>query len=402
MVNIEDKRNCTSCSACYNVCPKNAITMKEDKEGFKYPIIDEEKCIKCNLCSKVCPVLNKYTNDEIYLKKPEVMAAWSKDNNIRLDSTSGGVFSELAKKVIAEGGYICGAIYDTDWTVKHILTNDINKLPEIRSSKYLQSDTDLIYREIKEKLDNGKTVLMCGSPCQIQGIHNYLGKEYENLILCDFICRGMNSPKIFIKYIKYLEEKYKSKVVKVKFKNKTYGWHNFSTKVEFQNGKKYIKSRYLDSYMIGYLKYNAFMRPSCYKCKFKALPRAADITLADFWGLEKINEKLDNDCGTSLILINTKKGERLFKSLEDSLQYTIVNSEKVFDANVCMNDSVEVTKAREGVFKDIDKLKYIELSKKYFPTPSTLEKLKIYVREKRNKIKRNRRILNENKRSSNY
>lgn len=388
MVNIEDKRNCTSCGACYNVCPKNAIIMTEDKEGFKYPTIDKSKCIECNLCSKVCPIINKYEDKRIYFEKPEVMAAWSKDNHIRLDSTSGGIFSELAKKILSEGGYICGAIYDKDWTVKHILTNDINKLPEIRSSKYLQSDTNLVYREIKEKLLEGKTVLMCGSPCQIQGIHNYLGKEYENLVLCDFICRGMNSPKVFTKYIKSLEKRFKSKATQVKFKNKTFGWHNFSTRVEFENGKRYIESRYLDSYMIGYLQYNAFMRPSCYDCKFKALPRVADITLADFWGIEKINKELDNDCGTSLVLINTNKGDKLFKSLKSSVQYTQVNSEKVFNDNVCMNDSPAVTKEREGVFKEIDDLEYEELSKKYFPVPSFRKRIQIYIREAKIKLKR--------------
>lgn len=390
MIDIKNKVNCTSCSACYNICPKNAISMKEDKEGFKYPKIDKEKCVGCNLCSTVCPMLNQYINNGEYFREPEIMAAWSRNENIRLDSTSGGIFSELAIKTINEGGYICGAVYNKDWTVKHILTNNIEDLKSIRSSKYLQSNINLLYREIEDKLKEGKKVLMCGSPCQIQGIHRYLRKDYENLILCDFICRGMNSPKIFVKYIRDLERKYKSKIVNVKFKNKTYGWHNFSTKIDFENGKSYIKSRYIDSYMIGYLQYNAFMRPSCYECKFKSLPRSADITLADFWGIENIDKSLDNNKGTSLVLLNTKKGQELFKSLKNEISYKQIKSDKVFSENICMTKSPIITKQREEVFKEIDDLDYSELCKKYFPIPKIHRRIKIYFREKIKDKKRNK------------
>lgn len=378
MVNIENKENCTGCFACYNICPKNAITLEEDKEGFKYPKIDQEKCINCGLCEKVCPIIKNETIAN-RTNKPTVMAAWSKTNFTRTDSTSGGVFSEIANVIFNEGGYVCGAVYDDNFMVKHIVTNDRDMLPKIRSSKYLQSDMNECFKEIKNILNDNKKVLACGSPCQIAGLYNYLGKDYENLLTCDFICRGMNSPKIFRGYLKTLENKYKSKIKNIKFKNKIHGWHNFSTRIDFENGKTYIGGRYLDSYMVGYLKYNAFIRPSCYECKFKQLPRKADITLADFWGIEKINPKLDNNKGTSLILLNTEKGKNIFKNI-DNIQYTEIKSEEVFTDNICMNKSVLKTKNRDDVFENIDRLTYEQLCNKFFPEPKGKEKTMIIIK----------------------
>ena len=379
MIDIKNKENCTSCFACYNICPKNAIEMKEDKEGFKYPYVNKNKCINCGLCDKVCPVFNKLKNKEENFHRPKIIAAWSKNEFVRLDSTSGGIFSELAKKVYEKQGYVCGAIYNKNWEVQHYISNDESDLDKLRSSKYLQSDVNDIFKKIKELLDSNEKVMICASPCQIAGLYNFLNKDYDNLITLDFICRGMNSPKIFKGYVKSLEKKYKSKVTYIKFKNKKYGWHNFSTKIVFENNKAYYGGRYVDSYMIGYLKYNAFMRPSCYNCKFKDLPRRADITLADFWGIEKINPKLDQNKGTSMILINSKKGEKIFDEIKKCIKYEEINSEKVFEDNVCMKESPLRTKEREEVFKNIDKMSYDELSKNYFPEPSNTQKLKINI-----------------------
>lgn len=386
MIEIKDKENCTSCFACYNVCPVNAIEMVEDSEGFKYPKVNKEKCINCGLCDRTCPVFNKKVKEE-YFKRPKVIAAYSKNNHIRLDSTSGGIFSELAKKIYDDGGYVCGAIYNKEWGVEHIVSETIDDLDNLRSSKYLQSDMNSNLKRIKELLEKGKKVLICGSPCQISGLHNFLQKDYENLYTLDFICRGMNSPKIFKGYIKYLEQKYKSKAQKVKFKNKIHGWHNFSTKVDFENGKSYIGGRYEDTFMIGYLRYNAFMRPSCYNCKFKGLPRNADITLADFWGIERINPKMDQNKGTSMLYINSDKGQKLFNAIKDNLIFEEIESKEVFNENTSMKESVAMTDERKGVFENIDKLSYKELSDKYFPEPSLLKKVKIKIRHNRAVVK---------------
>lgn len=380
MIKIDNKKQCCGCNLCFNICPQNAIEMKEDKEGFKYPSVNKEKCIKCGLCVKKCPVKNKKEEKKRKIA-PKVIAAWSNDENIRLDSTSGGIFSELAKKIYKEKGLVVGAIYDEEWNVKHIISKDIKDLDNIRSSKYLQSDVGLIYKKIKENLINQKIVLMCGSPCQISALYNYLGKDYENLITCDFICRGMNSPKIFKMYLNDLERKYKSKISKIKFKNKIHGWHNFSTKIDFENGKSYIGGRYVDSYMIGYLKYTAFMRPSCYECKFKEFPRIADITLADFWGIDKIDNTLDNNKGTSMILLNSDKGEKLFNDIKDNISFKEIKNENIFNENICINESPEETEVRKKVFENIDKYTYKELSNRFFPEPKRLEKIKIILRE---------------------
>lgn len=376
MIEIIDKKKCAGCYACYNKCPQNAITMQEDAEGFKYPVIDKERCINCGLCEKVCPCLEIKEEKQ---KELEIYAAWSKDEFTRIDSTSGGIFSELANAIYLEKGYVCAAIYNKEWMVEHYISGNSEDIINLRSSKYLQSDINDNFRKIKEKLDKDEKVLFCGSPCQVSGLYNFLTKEYENLYTVDFICRGMNSPKVFKGYIKSLEKKYSSKVKAVKFKNKTFGWHNFSTKIEFENGKKYIKGRYFDSYMVGYLKYNAFIRPSCYNCNFKSIVHKSDMTIADFWGIENIDKNLDQDKGTSMVLVNSEKGKKLFEKIMPKIQYKQIESENVFLENVCINKSVEMTENRKLVFENIDKLDYDELSAKYFPIPKGIEKIKIIV-----------------------
>lgn len=373
------------CNACYNVCPKDAIEMYEDEEGFKYPQINEKKCIKCGLCEKICPMINETIRNNFSV--PKVYAAWTQNQHIRLDSTSGGIFSELANQVFDENGYVCGAVYNKEWRVEHILTKNKLELENIRSSKYLQSDINNIYRQIKSKLDDKNKILFCGSPCQVAGLYNYLKKGYDNLYTCDFICRGMNSPKIFTMYINNLEDKYRSKVKKVKFKNKIHGWHNFSTRIEFENGKVYIGNRYVDSFMVGYLKYTAFMRPACYECRFKGFPRKGDITLADFWGIEKINKKLDNDMGTSMVLINSNKGQELFEKIKNNIVCENIESRDVFKDNICTYKSPDRTKSRELVFENIDNMTYKELCEKFFKKPGIKERIKIFI--KTSKLYRN-------------
>lgn len=380
MIELKKKTECCGCFSCYNVCPKDAIKMIEDKEGFKYPIIDKEKCVDCGLCEKTCPCLNSNKKDKLENDFPKVFAGWSNDEYVRLDSTSGGIFTELANVIYSENGYVCGAIYNKEWLVEHYLSNNSSDIDSLRSSKYLQSDINDIFRQIKEKLIKGKKVLFCGSPCQVVGLKNYLQHDYENLVLVDFICRGMNSPKIFKGYINNLEKKYSSKVKMIKFKNKTYGWHNFSTKIDFENGKTYIKGRYLDSYMIGYLKYNAFMRPSCYECKFKCEYHNSDLTIADFWGIEKIDSTLDQDKGTSMILVNSQKGLDVFNKITPNINCKEIFSEKVFKENVCIKKSVQITDARNNVFENIDKMEYSELSKSFFPEPNLLKKIKLNIK----------------------
>lgn len=374
MIDVIDKEKCTGCCACMNVCEQRCITMKADHEGFWYPGIDVDRCNGCGLCVNACPLRKKFTVAIQRQSTPQIFAAWNTDSAIRLDSTSGGIFSALAQKMFASGGHVAGAIYAEDHSVYHIVTNDSNRLSEIRSSKYVQSYIDLLFYNIKQLLNDNKKVLACATPCQIAGLYQVLGKDYENLITCDFICRGVNSTKVFLKYIKMLENEYGARAIKIKFKDKTYGWHLFSTRIDFANGKKYIKDHYHDLFMRGYLNTNSFIRPSCYNCQFKKFPGPADITLADFWGIDNINSKLDNDHGTSLVILNSEKGKCFLESIGSRIFSQACTLEDASAGNPCLTRSVEKKAGRDAFFRDLDLLSFAQLGKKFFAPMSKFTK----------------------------
>jgi len=359
-----DREICNGCAACYNICPQNAIEMKSDSEGFEYPVINVNKCNECGFCNKVCPVLRRYSKSGS-VDNPKIFAAWSLDEEIRLNSTSGGIFSELAKLVLADKGIVVGAIYNKKNEIEHYAINNVNELGRLRQSKYAQSSIGLIYIKIKKYLEEGKEVLFCGAPCQNAALANYLNKEYDDLILCDFICKGVNSPKVYRKYLAMLENKYKSKVKEVHFKNKTFGWNRFSTKVYFENGDYYIKDKYDDLFMVGYVEKNLYLRPACHNCCYKGLPRVTDITLGDFWGLGKTHPELDEDKGTSVVFLNTPKGTKFFERLNGTVFEEECSIEDVLGGNLCLDASVPPNKNRQAFFADLDKLPFDRLIKKY-------------------------------------
>ncbi|HOA80574.1 MAG TPA: Coenzyme F420 hydrogenase/dehydrogenase, beta subunit C-terminal domain [Defluviitaleaceae bacterium] len=264
MIDTIKKELCTGCNACYNICPQDCIHMAVDNTGFKYPKVNYDKCTRCRQCIRVCPILNKLLLDNKWTK-PKIFAAWSLDKKIRLNSTSGGIFSELAKVVLLNGGLVVGARYNKQHLVEHDIIERIEDLKKLRQSKYVQSNIGYIFRKIEKELLNNRLVAFCGSPCQVAGLLKFLKKPYENLITFDFVCRGTNSPKAYLKYLEMLERKYKSKIKRIWFKNKTYGWNRFSTRVDFKNGKTYIKDRYTDLYIRGYIEENLYMRPCCFR-----------------------------------------------------------------------------------------------------------------------------------------
>ncbi|WP_434503070.1 Coenzyme F420 hydrogenase/dehydrogenase, beta subunit C-terminal domain [Prevotella sp.] len=376
MINIQKKEDCCGCNACEDICPKDAITFKTDNEGFWYPEVDLCKCIDCHLCEKVCPILST-ANNIVRYDVPKVFAAYSKDEIIRLDSTSGGIHSMLSNAIYARNGYVGGAVYNSDHTVSHIVSSDKLMLSKIRSSKYLQSSLDGQYKEIKTLLKGGKEVFYCGAPCQIQALYKFLNKEYENLTTCDFICRGVNSPKVFLSYMEMLKKRYGQKVTEIKFKNKKWGWHNFSMRVNFENGEEYCKDRNNDYFFIGYLKYGNFCRPSCYDCKFKGFPQKADITLADFWGIEKLDKSMDQDKGTSLVMINSYKGMALFDSIKENIVWKEFTLDDAKAGNPALEGSLKAVRNDRTVFFDaLDKYPFDLVAKKYFPLPTFKNNLK--------------------------
>lgn len=386
MLNIENKKDCVGCGLCVNVCPRNCISLEVDSEGFWYPKIDLDKCIDCDLCEKKCPKINEFNKLERE-EYPKVLAAWNKDSSIRSNSSSGGVFSAMATKIFEENGYVCGAIYDENNLVKHIVTNNFDDLKKLQTSKYAQSDFSNVFKDIKEKLKNNK-VLVCATPCQIASLYMYLGRDYDNLITCDFICHGVNSPKVFKMYTEYLEKKYKSKIKNINLRDKTYGWHDFGTKITFENGKEYIANIYYDSYMIGFLQYDAFLRESCFSCSFRSLPRQSDFTLADFWGIENINKELDNDRGTSMLLINSKKAYDFLEKIKADLFYKEILDDRVFDNNPSMYKSVPISDVRKEVMSNLDNYSYKELSNKFFKEPPFYKRTHRKIRVGLSKIKR--------------
>ncbi len=304
---------CTGCAACMNCCPVGAIEMKPDKKGFLFPKIDERGCVLCGKCSDVCPVLKERPKTK---GSPECYAAWSKDEDIRSQSSSGGVFSHLAQCVIKLGGVVTGASFKEDFLVEHSIARTVPELGKLRRSKYIQSEIGDIFRKIKKELLSEKQVLFVGTPCQCEGLRAFLENDYDNLYLCDFICHGVNSPTVFLTYLHELEEKYGAKASEVSFRDKSSGWKNYSIRIEFKNGKEYLSGKDSDLFMFGFCKrrMQLYLRASCYRCKFRNAFRNTDITLGDFWGVEKHFPEFDINRGVSAVMIHSDKGKQLFES----------------------------------------------------------------------------------------
>lgn len=380
MIEIKNKVDCCGCNACGDICPTNAITFKNDIEGFWYPEVNTDKCINCHLCEKTCPMLHK-ADSVIRFDVPKVYAAYSKDEEIRIDSTSGGIFSVLGQTQYNKGSYVGGAVYNEDHTVSQIINNEPSSLGKLRSSKYLQSNATNVYKKIKKLLSEQKRVLFCGTPCQIQALYRFLGnRDYDNLVTIDFICRGVNSPKVFLSYMKMLETQFGAKANRIKFKAKEWGWHRFSMRVNFENGKEYCKDRYHDLFFIGYLQSGNFARPSCYDCPFKGFPQKSDITLADFWGIENIDPTMDQDKGTSLVMVNSKKGEQLFNEIKNDIVWKQFTLEQARLCNPAMDSSLTPSNDnRNEFFNALDKDTFDKVAKRYFPLPTVKNKLKRYL-----------------------
>ena len=320
MITIQNKKDCCGCNACGDICAHNAILFKTDIEGFWYPEIDKDKCTDCGLCEKVCPIINIKALKKNDLEQSICYAAEHKNLEVVFDSTSGGAFSALADSMYKENGYVGGAVFNDDFSIKHFISNDKQDLSRLRSSKYAQSDLSGFYTEVKQILENGEKVLVCGCPCQMAALRAFLQKDYENLIIADFVCLGINSPKVWRKYLDSFEERYGSPVVYAKSKSKEYGWRNLTQKVVLANGKTVFEAGNVNNYFSkSYRHARVISRPSCYDCQFKGFPRIADITLADFWGIENVDKSPDKDLGTSLVMINSQKGLVYFEKTKQRL-----------------------------------------------------------------------------------
>lgn len=369
MIRILSPKDCCGCNACGDVCTHHAISFKTDNEGFWYPNVDMQKCTDCHLCEKVCPIINERDNkkENKIQQEPACYVAIHKNLEIRFDSTSGGVFSALAEETYRNEGFVGGAIYREDFSAVHFISNKKEDLKRIRSSKYLQSDATGFYIEVRNCCETGKPVLVCGTPCQMVALRCYLKKDYENLIIVDFICNSVASPKAHRKYFDYLEDLFQSKAIFFKAKNKELGWRALTKKTIFANGKSHYGVRAIDYYSRAYHS-KMIARPSCYDCHFKGYPRKADISLADFWDNNHIAGDMDDDIGTSAVIINTEKGLNFFKKSTKRLFTKSINVKDIEPGNPALLHSLTMPKYdRKQFFDDMDNMRFDALGDKYFP-----------------------------------
>ena len=340
-----NREKCTGCAACYNICPFKAIKMEYDNEGFLYPEINELICRKCGLCEKVCPKVNSC---DVSAPVKSLFAKY-KNDNIRMKSTSGGVFTALAEDVLNKHGIVYGAAFNENFTVYHRNISKIQNIDELRGSKYIQSEIGHTFYEIKKYLDNNIWVLFTGTPCQCSGLKNYLKKEYSNLIVCDLVCYGVPSPKIFKEFINYIEKKYHSKVKKYIFRDKEIGWSTGKSKIILLNGKD-IKNPYVLHTFDELYWSNLILRPSCYNCKYHSLDRPGDITIGDFWGIDLVDNTLNDEKGISLVFLNTSKGINMFHSIEEKLSYGFVTLEDCISKQERLKFSVYIDEKARNDF----------------------------------------------------
>lgn len=338
--------DCCGCGACYNKCPTGAISMQENNEGFLYPVIDEIKCTNCGLCKKVCPYYsNKLTQPECY--------AYLGNDESRLESSSGGVFPVVANYFIKNGGYVAGAVYDENISVKHIVSNNIKDIEKMRNSKYLQSDIGRCYSNVKDLLLNNKLVLFTGTPCQIAGLKSFLQKDYEKLYCIDIICHGVPSPKVFKKYINEKISSKDEKWLNTNFRDKMNGlWSRLTTTTTTTTTTDSAQN---DVYMQAFLN-NLCLRKTCSNCKFQSIPRQGDITIGDFWGIWNYDKNLNDEKGTSAVLVNNSRGQYLFDILKSSDgKLENVPLDIAISGNPCLVRSVHSNKDRKLFFDLLDK-----------------------------------------------
>lgn len=361
MILFENKNECCGCTACANTCPCNAITMIEDEEGFKYPKIDPNLCVKCGKCKTVCQIHSLKVEKEI---EPIVYAVKNADDETRANSTSGGAFSVFANKVLEENGVVYGVRYTDDFTVVHERAETVEEYARFRGSKYVQSNLNDCFTRVKNDLKNDRKVFFTGTPCQISGLRTFLGNEAssDNIILCEIICHGAPSPKLFKDHIKLLEKERNSKVVDYKNRSKVDGWHGHNEHVFFENGKNEYKTK-LSQLHKDLFYAHLSIRPSCYACKYTQFPRCADISIADYWGIENFMPDFDDNKGISMLILNTVKAQRIYEEVKTNFIARESNLEDAFYDN--HKKPAKMNANRERFWADYQAHGYLYVAQKY-------------------------------------
>lgn len=385
--------NCTGCGACVQRCPKQCISWTTKEFDFRYPRVDEASCINCGLCEKVCPIDKE-------LKAPTAQKAYAavhKDSAVLEKSTSGGAFTALADTIFSRGGVVYGAAMLNGMQVKHIRTEDKSSFADLRSSKYLQSDTGTTYQMVEQDLKQGKVVLYSGTPCQIDGLKCFLRKEYENLYTADIVCHGVGSQAYFDKYMEFAKERY-GKIKALRFRSKEYaGWSCGGgvvvVVVDTSNSEKKIPYRDFDNYYYSYFLSGDIYRKCCYSCKYANTKRVGDFSLGDYWGVEALKLPLQTEDGCSLLLVNNNRAEKLLETVVD-LDKVETTIEQAAHCNKQLNEPSRLPESRQKRIEEYVSMNGQQIQKVYLKTHQKTVvkgkmkvlmpyKLKLLIRSKR-------------------
>ena len=343
MIRIVDKSKCCGCTACMNICPVQCIVMRRDREGFDYPVADPDRCISCGRCETVCPLANQKKVAE------PVIALAARSPEFVEESSSGGIFPLLARKVIEDSGAVFGAVMNPDLTVCHTEAEDMTEVHRMRGSKYVQSELYGALEDVKAGLEKGRKVMFTGTPCQIAGLKAYLHEDYEGLLLVDCACHGVPSPGLWEKYVKALGEKYAMKINHIDFRGKHRSWRKYDFVISV-DGRKVSVPRMKDPYMALFLQ-DMTLRPSCYQCTFRKGRSGSDLTLADLWNVTEAFPEMDDDRGVSLILVNTPKGQSALD--EAGVIYRSLDPELALRRNGGFADRLDQPQNRNEFFKGV-------------------------------------------------
>ena len=360
---------CTGCMACANVCAHQAIIIKQDEEGFDRPVVDEDLCVDCGLCKQVCPINNHPATSEPL----NVYSGWSSDENVRLSSSSGGAFSEIARPILEDGGVVFGCSLNEKLQAVHTYVETMEDLAtKLRGSKYVQSRIGDSYSKAREFLKQGRQVLFSGTPCQIAGLRNYLRRDYDNLITVDLICHGVPSPMIFEDYKKYIAESQKMTITDVKFRCKKSSWIFFNMTVtghveNHKAPKTYIGKYYEDPYIRGFLS-DIFLRPSCHQCHYTSITRCSDFTIADWWGYKmyKGDRRDFEQKGVSLVFCNTEKSKTLFSTrIDNNFNSHIRTIEEAIMTNKSLKKPFAKSNNRDSFWEKYNKEGFVSVMQEY-------------------------------------
>jgi len=364
MIEVNDKKDCCGCWACENVCPKGCITMQEDAEGFRYPVVDAGTCIDCHLCENVCPVI-KAEKEEVNDRQKGFLLQ-NKDERVLMESTSGGAFTAIASLVIQRGGIVYGAALNGNNEAVHVGVDKVENLRIYRNSKYVQSLVGNTFTEAKKFLDEGRLVCFSGTPCQLEGLMRYLRKPYANLITVDVVCRAVPSPKVLRKYVEFQEGRYGGNIRNLVFRSKRFHGYKYSN-MSFEGDKgSYHAGIDTDPWLRSFFA-GINVRPSCFACRFKKRYRMTDVTIWDCFEVWKYDASMDNDMGVTRVLAHTPKGERLMHDIAPWAKVREMDADVISRGVLQMQIPEKESLRRTAFFEDLDNMSAGDVFGKYFP-----------------------------------